>query len=69
MFGDTANQQVIELCGPSAQCHFGWVIRRAPSGILTLAPGDLDEILDRLSLFEALFPSGIYFFTFDGDYT
>jgi len=59
VFGDPANQQVIKLCGPPARCHFGWVIRRAPSGILTLAPGDLDEILDRLSLFEALFPSGI----------
>lgn len=59
VFGDSANQQVIKLCGPPARCHFGWVIRRDPSGILTLAPGDLDEILDRLSLFEALFPSGI----------
>ena len=59
VFGDPVNQQVIKLCGPPAQCHFGWVIRRAASGILTLTPGDLDEILDRLSLFEALFPSGI----------
>jgi hypothetical protein len=59
VFGDPANQQVIKLCGPPARCGFGWVIRRDPSGFLTLVPGGLDEILDRLSLFEALFPSGI----------
>jgi hypothetical protein len=59
VFGDPANQQVLKLCGPPARCRFGWVIRRGPDGILTLAPGGLDEILDRLSLFEALFSSGI----------
>lgn len=59
VFGDPANQQVIKLSGPPARCGFGWVIRRNPDGVLTLAPGGLDEILDRLSLFEALFPSGI----------
>lgn len=56
---DPTNQQVIKLCGPPARCQFGWLIRRNPEGILTLIPGSLDEILDRLSLFEALFHSGI----------
>lgn len=59
VFGDPANQQVIKLSGPPARCGFGWVIRRGTGGALTLAPGGLDEILDRLSLFDALFPSGI----------
>lgn len=59
VFFDPANQQVIKLSGPPARCGFGWVIRRDPNGFLTLAPGGIDEILDRLSLFEALFPSGI----------
>ena len=59
VFFDSESQQVIKLSGPPARCNFGWVIRRTPDGILTLAPGGLDEILDRLSLFEALFPSGI----------
>jgi len=59
VFFDPANQQVIKLSGSPARCGFGWVIRRDPNGFLTLAPGGLDEILDRLSLFEALFPSGI----------
>lgn len=53
------NQQVVKLSGPPARCGSGWVIRRAISGQLTLSPGGLDEIIDRLSLFEALFPSGI----------
>lgn len=59
VFFHTASQQVIKLSGPPARCNFGWVIRRSPEGILTLSPGSLDEILDRLSLFEALFQSGI----------
>jgi hypothetical protein len=59
VFGDPENQQVIKLSGPPARCIFGWVIRRNLDGMLTLAPGSLDEILDRLCLFEALFPSGI----------
>ncbi len=59
VFFETDTQQVIKVCGPPARCHFGWVIRRSLGGILTLAPGNLDEILDRISLFEALFSSGI----------
>lgn len=59
VFFEHETQQVIKLSGPPARCGFGWVIRRDPSGALTLAPGGIDEILDRLSLFEALFPSGI----------
>ena len=59
VFFETKSQQVIKLSGPPARCDFGWVIRRDPEGILTLAPGSLDVILDRLCLFEALFPSGI----------
>jgi hypothetical protein len=59
VFFDHETQQVIKLCGPPARCGFGWVICRDQNGFLTLAPGGLDEILDRLSLFEALFPSGI----------
>lgn len=59
VFFDHETQQVIKLSGPPARCGFGWVIRRDRSRFLTLAPGGLDEILDRLSLFEALFPSGI----------
>lgn len=56
---DQNTQQVVKLCGPPARCNFGWVIRRDANGILTLVPSGLDEILDRLSLFEALFSSGI----------
>ena len=59
VFFDGETQQVIKLSGPPARCGFGWIIRRDPSGALILTPGGLDEILDRLSLFEALFPSGI----------
>jgi hypothetical protein len=59
VFFDEDTQQVIKLSGPPARCNFGWVIRRSPEGILTLAPDNLDEILDRLSLFEALLSSGI----------
>jgi hypothetical protein len=59
VFGDPNTQQVIKLSGPPARCQFGWIIRRNPEGVLTLSSGSLDEILDRLSLFEALFPSGI----------
>jgi hypothetical protein len=59
VFGDPKSQQVIKLSGPPARCNFGWIIRRSREGILTLSPGSLDEILDRLSLFEALFSSGI----------
>jgi len=59
VFGEPESQQVVKLCGPPARCGFGWVIRRDSAGFLTLVPGGLDEILDRLSLFEALFQSGI----------
>lgn len=59
VFFDPSKQQVIKLCGPPARCGFGWVIRRDAHGTLVLSPGSLDEILDRLSLFEAIFPSGI----------
>jgi len=59
VFFDEDTQQVIKLSGHPARCNFGWVIRRSPEGILTLAPDNLDEILDRLSLFEALLSSGI----------
>ena len=52
VFFDPATQQVIKLCGPPARCRFGWLIRREPGGMLTLAPGGTDEILDRLALFE-----------------
>ena len=53
------SQQVVKLCGPPARCGFGWIIKRNYTGFLTLTPGGLDEILDRLALFEALFQSGI----------
>jgi len=59
VFGDPDRQEVIKLSGPPARCNFGWIIRRDTSGLLTLVPGCLDAILDRLALFEALFPSGI----------
>lgn len=59
VFGDPSAQQVIKLSGPPARCAFGWINCQDPEGSLTLAPGSLDEILDRLSLFEILFPSGI----------
>jgi hypothetical protein len=59
VFFDPAKQQVIKLCGPSARCGFGWLIRREPDGMLTLTPGDADPFLDRLALFESLFLSGI----------
>jgi hypothetical protein len=59
VFFDAANQQVIKLCGPPARCGFGWLIRRDPGGLLTLAPSGIDDFLDRLALFESLFPSGI----------
>jgi hypothetical protein len=57
VFFDALTQQVLKLCRPPARCRFGWVIRRESDGTLTFAPGSLDEILDRLCLFEALFSS------------
>jgi hypothetical protein len=59
VFFDETSQQVIKLSGPPARCAFGWIIRQDAEGRLSLSPGSLDEILDRLSLFEALFQSGI----------
>ena len=59
VFFDAGSQQVVKLCGPPARCRFGWLIHREASGTLTLTPGDLDGVLDRLSLFESLFSSGI----------
>ena len=59
VFFDAGSQLVVKLCGPPARCRFGWLIHREASGTLTLTPGDLDGVLDRLSLFESLFSSGI----------
>lgn len=59
VFFDPESQHVVKLSGPPARCDFGWIIRRNAKGVLSLSPGSLDEILDRLSLFEALFRSGI----------
>lgn len=59
VFFDVAHQSVVKLSGPPARCGFGWIIRKNENGHLTLSPGSLDEMLNRLALFEALFPSGL----------